>query len=215
MASKRAKRSASAAKAVRRAEREEQSFIDSQVERAAQAHGDYKSIEIPDETKVVQGGKEKVTSTKVARNRGGTAVERWAGRGDLDERQIEAVALYSRAWHRVFQEQRVVMNWSMTASFRGGALGFEAFADSQEKAQRLLDLIDNEVFFHLPLRLFHVWQNVVLFDEAAGVAGSRLGYSNKQAEAAAKVAVTMVADMIANLMNLGAPRRPEDWLKSA
>lgn len=179
--------------------------VEALVEPAAQAHGIYRVETLP----VTAGelGQPQHGTMKVVRNRGGTTIERWLARGDITIRQAEAITLYARAWRMWIGEQRVTANWSLTASFRGGTMDFDAFADTKLKAKRLLDQIDDDVFFLLPLGQFNVWQNVVIFDEAAGVAGSRLGYSSKQAEAVAKITVLTIADMIANVLRLGDQRR--------
>ncbi|USI71628.1 hypothetical protein [Sphingomonas morindae] len=139
----------------------------------------------------------------VMRNRGGTTVERWFARGDLSRGQAEALALYARCWRMWIGEQRVVANWSLTPSFRDGAASIDDFAATRLAAKAKLDHFDDAIFFSLPLHYLETWRNVVIFDEAAGVAGSRLGYRNDGAQAAAKAIVLLIADMIATDLRLG------------
>lgn len=174
------------------------------VSRFAATHGDFRH-----EHMAVTAGELPQTpagNVTVLRNRGGTAVERWRARGDLTLEQTEAIALYARAHRLHIGEQRVVANWSMVASLRGGAADFDQFVGTRLAAKNLLKLLDDEVFFRFPLHYQEVWQNVVLHDEAAGVVGARLGYKNDRAEAAAKATVLLIADQIAVVMRLG--RRP-------
>jgi hypothetical protein len=90
------------------------------------------------------------------------------------------------------------------------------------RAKEALRLLDQEVFFRIPIEHFEVWQNVVIWDEPAGVAGGRIGFCHKPAEAAALLIVGLVASMIADivitetprdwgelLLDLDAPRRPK------
>ena len=105
---------------------------------------------------------------------------------------------------RLIGEQRVTANWSLVASFRGVA--GDDFVATRLQAKAMLDHFDDAIFFAMALDRFNVWQNVVIFDEAAGVAGSRLmsgGFSKQRAEAAAKATVILIADMIAIDMRLG------------
>jgi hypothetical protein len=88
-------------------------------------------------------------------------------------------------------------------------------------AKEGLRLLDQEVFFREPVEHFQVFQNVVIWDEPAGVAGGRAGFCHKPAEAVARVIVGTVASMIADividashrdfeaqLLDLDQPRRP-------
>lgn len=167
----------------------------------ARTHGDY----VAQNVSVTEGEFDGATKGKmrVVMNRGGSTVERWISRGDLSRGQSEAIALYSRLWRLWIGEQRVTANWSLVATFRSGAASIDDFASTRIRAKAMLDHLDNAVFFAFPLAHFEVWRNVVLFDEPAGVAGGRLGYRNKGAEASAKAIVLFIADMIAIDQRLG------------
>lgn len=174
-------------------------MIDQLVTPEARAHGDY----VIEETSVTEGEFDGQTKGKmsVVRNRGGTTVERWANSGSLSRSQVEAIGLYVRCWRLHIGEQRVTANWSLVASFRGTPA--DDFVSSRLHAKNMLDHWDEEVFFAIGFQRFQVWQNVVLYDEPAGVAGGRLGYRSDRADAAAKATVQMIADMLALDMRLG------------
>jgi hypothetical protein len=175
---------------------------------------DFKIVE------TVHGGKVKSHTSRVIRNLGGTPVERWHSRGKLDERQMAAILFYQSAWRMWIGEPRVVANWS--AVITGAAAGaVEIYAGSRIAAKESLRLLDQEVFFRLPVEHFQVWQNVVIWDEPAGIAGARIGYCHKPAEAVAQLMVATMAGMIADvvidnsrrdfgelILNLDQPRRP-------
>lgn len=161
------------------------------------AKGDYREV-------VVEKGKGHVRNVTALKNRGGTAVERWFARGDLSRGQAEAIALYARAWRLRYEFRgHTAMSWSLAPGPRGGTISFEELVSDQHGAKQLLDHLDSVVFFAFPLHYFEVWKRVVIEDEAAGVAGSRLGFTSKQAESAAKSIVLFIADMIATDMRLG------------
>lgn len=167
----------------------------------ASSHGDYRDEAMP----VTAGelGEARHGQVRVTRNRGGTTVERWLASSSLTSGQAEAIALYARSWRLWIGEQRVTANWSLTATIRGMDAG--AWVPSRIEAKAMLEHLDECVFKAMPAAYVDVWKNVVIFDEAAGVAGSRLGYKNARAEAAAKTIVLFIADIIATVMRLGEP----------
>lgn len=159
------------------------------------AHGDYAEVQF-----VEKAGER--TQTKL-RNRGGTAVERWHTRGDLTRGQAEAIGLYARAWRvRYEPNERVTANWSLAP---GGGPSFDP-GINQLAAKQMLERLDDRVFVSFPRSYREVWHNVVIDDEAAGVAGSRLGFASKQAEAVAKAIVQFIAEMIVTELRLGGER---------
>lgn len=184
--------------------RQDQTAIDIAVPKEAQRHGDYQLVDFKIQ-EVVEGGKVRAKTSRVIRNCGGSAVERWQGRGKLDERRMQAILFYQHAWAMHIGEPRVTANYGLSA---GGKGAIELWANSRIKAKEALRLLDHEVFFRIPVEHFAVWQNVVIWDEAAGVAGSRLGFCHKPAEAAALLIVSLVASMIADIVITETPR---DW----
>jgi hypothetical protein len=194
-------------------------MVDQVVSAEAQAHGHYRPIDFKLQ-EVTEGGKRKEKTIRVVRNLGGTPVERWQVRGHLDERQMAAILFYQAAYRTWIGEPRVTANYS-PAIVRNVKGSIELYAASVIAAKESLRLLDQEVFFRLPVGHFQVWQNVVIFDEPAGVAGGRAGFLHKQAEGAARAIVSIVASMIADividssrkdfgslLLDLDAPRRP-------
>lgn len=161
-------------------------------------HGDYRPVDFK-LVEVVQDGKVKAKTARVLRNLGGTPIERWHARGVLAERQMAAIMFYQRAWNMHIGQPRVVANWS--AVICGSAQGaIEIYAGTRIAAKESLRLLDQEVFFRLPVEHFQVFQNVVIWDEPAGVAGGRAGFCHKPAEAVARVIVGTVASMIADIV---------------
>jgi hypothetical protein len=204
--------------------REDRSFINSVVGPEVRRHGDYQAVDF--QLHDVEEGsgskaKAKAKSIRVIRNVGGSPVERWFNRGRLTEREMAAVLFYQSAWAAWIGEPRVTANYSPAVS-RNAHGAVELWASSRIRAKESLRLLDQEVFFRIPVEHFHVWQNVVIWDEPAGIAGGRAGFvSTKQSEAAARLIVCLVAKMIADvvidssrsdfgelLLDLDAARRP-------
>lgn len=176
-------------------------MVDQLVSPEAQANGDYRSVDFV----VTEGefGSQVKGKMRVVRNLASTPIDRWHANGGLDDRQMAAILFYTRAWHLVFQQPRVVAKWSAVHT-AGAAGALEVYASTRLGAMESLRLIDNDIFFRLPVEHFQVFQNVVIFDEAAGVAGGRAGFTHKAAEGAARAIVAMVASMIADLVIDGA-----------
>ncbi len=161
----------------------------------AAQHGDFAKEAMP----VTTGELDSVRAgnVQVTRNRGGSAVQRWISAGTLNQGQIDAIALYCRAWHVIHSQPRTTANWSLVAFIRG--TGAERRIVDQIEAQELLKLLDNRVFEIAPRYYFDVWQNIVLFDQAAGVAGG----GNRTSAERSKTIVLFIADMIATILRLG------------
>jgi hypothetical protein len=209
---------------------DDRKVVDLVVPAAAQAHGDYRLVDFKltetiDRRVGETEGKLVTKVTRVIRNVGGSPVERWYARGKLDERQMSAILFYQAAWRAFIGEPRVTANYS-PAIARNIKGSIELYASSVMRAKEGLRLLDQEVFFREPVEYFEVWQNVVIWDERAGVAGSRLGYCNKPAEAIASEIVRNLAGKIADividqsrrdfgdlLLDIDAPRKPRGGRK--
>ncbi|MCZ4341535.1 hypothetical protein O4H52_07980 [Sphingomonadaceae bacterium G21617-S1] len=189
-------------------QRQHDAIISAHVTPEARVHGDYVVERLPGPT-IITKGQEQLTRSKVVRNRGGTAIERWQARGDLDGDKLNAIQAYQSAWHLFLEPKRVTANWSLAGGTGSVAGGEERNVVAKLHAKELLRFIDDEVFFGKPLTYFDVWQNVVIHDEAAGVAGSRLGFKNDGAEAAAKAIVLMLAGEIAIALQVRSRRKPQ------
>lgn len=197
-------------------------MVDQIVTPEAQRHGEHRVVPFSD-VEVTEGGKRVKKEVRVVRNLARTQIERWHDRGVFDERQMAAILFYQDAFRKAFGEgTRVTANYSPALS-RGVNKAVELWANSTYAAREALRLLDNEVFFRAPIHYFPVWQNVVVWDQPAGVAGAPAGFSHKPAEAAAKVIVVIMAGMIADIVidssrqdfgnllheiDLDAPRRP-------
>ena len=198
----------------------ERSEVNKLVSKEAQRQGDYRFVPVT-LIEVTEGGKPIKKESKAVRNMGGSPVERWAARGRLDERQIQAILFYQDAFRKVFGEgPRMSASYSPVI-IRGLRASIELWAGSTLAAREALRLLDQEVFFRLPMDHFPVWQNVVIWDEPAGIAGSRLGFCHKPAEAVALEIVRTMASMVADIVidssrrdfgdlivDIDAPRRP-------
>jgi hypothetical protein len=181
----------------------EQKRVDELVPKAAQQHGDYAPVNFK-LIETVHGKKTRQHEISVVRNRGGTAVERWFARGRLDDRCMAAIMVYQGAYLVHIGQPRVVANWSAVI-VRQATGALEMHASTRMRAKQTLRLLDQEIFFRRGVNDFNVWQNVVIFDEPAGIAGGRLGFTSKQAEAAAQVVITGIAHEIAALLIDRAP----------
>jgi hypothetical protein len=189
-------------------QRGDEAIISNTVSPEARTHGDYVVATLPGPT-IVTKGREQLTRSQVVKNRGGTAIDRWHARGDLDGDALNAVQAYQSAWHLFLGMPRVTANWSL-AGGSGGAGGVEERnIVAKLQAKELLQYLDDEVFFGKPLGYFDLWQNVVIHDEPAGVAGGRLGFRNDGAEAAAKAIVLMLAGEIAIALQARRRRSPK------
>lgn len=206
-----------------RAGREEMSQADKLSVKAlvnpeARRHGDYRVVDFKLQ-EVVEGGKVKAKTVRAVRNMASTQVDRWLGRQRLDERQMAAILFYQAAWALWIGEPRVVANYS-PAIARNADQAIELWAGSRMRAREGLRLLDQEVFFREPVEHFQVWQNVVIWDLPAGVAGSQIGFCHKPAEAVAQLIVQSLAHKIAAvvidsskadfgdlILDLDAPRR--------
>lgn len=177
----------------------DQAQVDALVTPEAQRHGDYRVSTIKLQ-EVVEGGKVKTKEHTGVRNLARSQVERWATKERLDERQMAAIMCFQEAHRRVFGEgPRVTASYSPAVS-RHAHQSIELYASSWFRAKETLRLIDNEVVTELPFGHWDVWVNVVIWDEPHGVAGSRIGYSFKGAEAATFLVVSTIAHRIANLV---------------
>lgn len=129
-----------------------------------------------------------------------TTIETWQANGALGPVQVRAIELYWRAWHASIGMPKVTANWSTTNTIRStaGAERIEGKLDGLS----LLKELDESVFRNMPEHYRGCWQNVVIHDETAGVAGSRLGYAKREGAVRAQLIVQLVADMIASQLRL-------------
>lgn len=207
-------------KSIRHSEAADQQMVDQLVTSEAKRHGDYRAVDF----KIEDTGnrdKAKEKSIRVVRNLGTTQVERWHAKHIFDERQMAAILFYQDAHRKVFGSGPSVTASYSPVILRGLRESVELWAGSKIAAREILRLLDQEVFLR-DFDRFCVWQNVVIFDQAAGIAGGLLGYrSAKQAEAVAREVVKMLACQVADividssrkdfgdlLLDIDAPRKP-------
>jgi hypothetical protein len=141
----------------------------------AQAHGDY--------TPVAQTGEQR----KAMINRGGTPVARWIKARLLSDSQQAAILHCLTLWRLAGHHQRTTANLDRTV------YGTPGDGNPREVEARI-DLHRIRDYFH-PTH-WGIFENVVRFDEPAGIAGSKLGRASGRAEQAALNCVCMVADVI-------------------
>lgn len=124
-------------------------------------------------------------------NRGGTPVMRWINSGKLSDTQLIAISLCYRLWGMTGMVQRITASYGerMPASVTFS----EARATAELEARQDLYRLQS----YVPFAYWQIFENVCRFDEPAGVAGSRLGQSNRSNEDRAHTVVCFVADTIA------------------
>jgi hypothetical protein len=121
------------------------------------------------------------------RNRGGTALDRWKRDGNISESQEAGILHCQALWSRL-KHPRVVANLNAN----GGGYN-EGWTLHQVEALDALHQISSA----FPHDYWNVFENVCRHDLPAGVAGSRLANTKRSAEAAARMIVCFIADLIA------------------
>lgn len=161
------------------------------------ANGDYQLVHMPNP----EGGN-RVAPVFV--NRGGTPVMRWIAAGKLSDTQQVAISVVLRLWRILGCEGRVAATY-------GEHMAPCTITETPELIERIVeareDLKRIEGHFHGLDAWWEVFENVVRFDEPAGVSGSRLGFGARSAEDRAHTTVCFVADIIATRENLSPPVR--------
>lgn len=153
---------------------------------AQMANGDYGSTSLPDPT-----GGNRVAQVKI--NRGGTPLTRWKAAGSLSDTQQAAIDICLRLWAITGLEQRTTANYGERIPGGGNEECRAAvYLDAKD------DLAKIEGYFERLEPYWNVFVNCIRFDEPAGVAGSRLGFSTRSAETRAHQIVCFVADIIAS-----------------
>lgn len=115
-------------------------------------------------------------------------VDRWKRAGRLSITQLAAIGYCERLWRLAGLEQRVTANYG--ERIRGHA---ESRAVNEIEAREDLHRVQG----YVPPQWWSVFENVVRWREAAGVAGSSLGFGERGAIDRAHTVVCIVADLIA------------------
>lgn len=121
-------------------------------------------------------------------NRGGTPIARWIKAGVISDSQHAAMRHCIGLWTIISASGRMVANLDRTV-FGCPGDGHHREVEARDDLQRMKGYVGD--------RYWSVWENVVRFDEPAGVAGSRLQQDNANAELLARHCVQFVADIIA------------------
>lgn len=122
-------------------------------------------------------------------NRGGTPLARWLDEGKLTDNQQRAIAHCLYLWRMCGLEQRVTANYGERIP---GSVDSEMRASNEIEAREDL----HRIMGYFPRTWWQIFENVIRFDEPAGVAGSRLGMGSRTACERAHTAVCLVADII-------------------
>lgn len=142
--------------------------------------GDYAEVDVP----LRDGGR--VVTLKTLVNRGGTPVARWKSAGLLSASQIAAIDHCEALWAQLGGKS-LVMDFDRIG---GGGQG-----NGWAEQEALDDL--RRIKGYVPPKYWDTFENVVRFDEAAGVAGSSLTTVRSDQVTAARIVVQFVADIVA------------------
>jgi len=145
-------------------------------------HGDYRQEFV---TNVEDGSK-----ARTSINRGGSPICRWKAAGSLSQSQQAAIDYMVRLWGQAGLQQRVTANYGPITGGNGNA---ELRAINEIEAREDLHRIQA----YVPKAYWNVFEAVVRFDEPAGVAGSALANSSRNAKHTAYLIVCFCADIIA------------------
>lgn len=147
----------------------ERVMLDTVLTPEARQHGEYRVGPIT----VVAGEFDGQTKGEmnVVQNDDVDAINRWGKRGDLDPRQLAAVAIYRRAYGMVFGSHSVTMDWR---KFLGASHARTAdfLADTTEEAMD--DLRRADKLMSEPSWLLGLWKSVVIHNEPLGPSGEYL-----------------------------------------
>lgn len=116
-------------------------------------------------------------------------VERWSAVGRLSDTQRAAIDLVRALWGKTEMPQKVTASYG--ERMQGGSAEGRAAVeiDARRDLHRIMD--------YIPAAYWHVFEMVCRYEEAAGVAGSRLGFGDRSARDRAHTIVCFVADIIA------------------
>ena len=120
-------------------------------------------------------------------NRGGTAIDRWKRDGLLSDTQLAAILHCQNLWRRIDCGPRLVANLDRTV-FGSHGDGHPREVEARSDLHRIKS--------GFPLPYWDCFESVCRFDEPAGTAGSRMANNKRSAIDAARVIVSLIADMI-------------------
>src|SRR5690606_15090403 len=134
--------------------------------------------------------------------RGGTPLCRWIAAGKLSDSQMLAIQECRRLWAIAGVEQRTTANYGERLAASSHSDDHRAIVEIEARE----DLRRIQGYFKGLEKWWQIFENVVRFDEPAGVAGSRLGFGSRSSEDRAHTVVCLVADIIAEKERLSRAR---------
>lgn len=121
-------------------------------------------------------------------NRGGTPLARWRKAGFISESENRVIDLCLTLWSRIGTSGGMVANLDRTV-FGCPGEGHAGEVDARNSLQRFRE--------HVGPAYWSIFENVIRFDEPAGIAGSRLSGPSSKNEDRARHCVLMVANIVA------------------
>lgn len=168
------------------------------VKRKSKAPAIVEELDGPTPEQIAKGGYERQTmpnpdggnrQAQVHINRGGTPIMRWIEDGKLSDSQQRAIAHCLYLWRMCGIEQRTTASYGERIITTGDSeLRASTEIEAREDLHRIRD--------YFPEHYWSVFENVVRFDEPAGVAGSKLGFGARSACDRAHQVVCFVADTV-------------------
>lgn len=155
------------------------------------------ALDGPTEAQMANGNFERVTiihadtaqRETVHINRGGTPVMRWITEDKLTDNQQRAIGHCYYLWRLAGTEKSVTAQYGERIPGSGNS---ELYAANTLEAEQDLKRIKD----YIPRTYWDVFENVVRWDEPAGIAGSKLGFGSRSACDRAHQIVCFVADII-------------------
>jgi hypothetical protein len=155
-------------------------------------HGDYRPAIVVDLTGELSGKRQSMVRLLV--NRSVSTVDKWLfdGGPGFEAPEAAAIAHVRRLWKVVGSGSRLTGRYDPSALIRSTG---SRVADQEAYRSALLTLGAYQEQF--PARIWEAFENVVRWDEPAGVAGSRMANHPAERRAHAKASVGFVASKIA------------------
>jgi len=126
---------------------------------------------------------------KRVENKAVTPVSKWIAAGLVTDAEQAAIEHCLNLWQRVEGQPSLVANFDRTI-FGCPGDGHPREVEARDDLHRLKN--------HVGDKYWSVFENVVRFDEPAGVAGSRLEQASRNRETAARHCVLFVANIVAS-----------------
>lgn len=176
----------------RKNRRVQETAEEAEVSPFAAQHGEYRRELIVDLDGELGGRRQSMV--RVLRNVASTTVDRWLAQGGpgFETPQRKAVDHVRSLWAITGSGPRVIASYARLGAGGSSAAGTEE-RENYLAALHSLQRYERE----FPAYVWNVFEQVVRFDEPAGIAGSRLASNNAQRQAHAKACIGFVASKIA------------------